>query len=390
MAATVSTQFKAQVSTGYQMISRVEVVSPAGATLLDSDNPATPLSVAGGSIRCDRVQSFRRYVENLVIIDEDGLMVPTLPSDFFSAITGNELRLHVGMMVNGEKEYVEQGTFGLAGARSDDTKEGLTITLTAFDRGRRFSRARRVTPKVFDALNSTPIYAAIVSTLQDVASGLLVFHDSPPHLTPTQSCNSGEDPWEFCRQLAESMGYELFFDRLGYCILQRIPDPNNVSILPSWVYTEGVNATMLELSRAQSNEQVYNGVVVTGMNPSSGLPPVRVLVWDDNPVSPTYYLGPYGKVPDFFQSDKIATVAQATDAGIGRLNEQKGLTEQVSFSIVPNPALEPSDVVQLIRDKSKLPASGPGSSPVVVDSFNLDLLGSQGEMVVTCRQRRLS
>lgn len=388
MAASVSELFKKQLVTGYQVVSRVEVLRSDGMAILDSDNPATPLSVASGTIRCDRSASFRRYVENLTILDESGSLIPTQALDYFSSIAGNELRLSVGMIVNGVKEYVVQGHFGLSGAKTDDTVEGMTITLTAYDRGKYFSDAARVTPKVFDAVTSTPIYSAIISTLQDIAPGLNIFHDGPVHLTPSQVCNSGDDPWEFCRALAESMGYELFFDRIGQCILQRIPDPNNVDVIPVWSYVEGQDAILLEVGRRQSNELVKNGVVVTGMNPSSGLPPVRVIVVDDNPSSPTRWGGPFGRRPFFYQSDKIVTVAQATEAGVGQLNEQKGLTEQVSFSIVPNPAMEPSDVVQLVRTKSKLPAVG--GSPVVVDSFSLDLLGSQGSMAVTCRQRRIA
>lgn len=389
MAAPVSARFKELVTSGYQMISRVEVLSPAGAVLLDSDNPATPLNVVGGKISCNRAASFRRYVQDLTIADETGTLVPTLPNDFFSAVAGNELRLSVGMIVDSLNEYVVQGIFGLAGAKTEDHADGLTVTLTAYDRGRLFSRAKRIAPKVFDASNSTLIRDAIVSTLQDVAPGLVIINDSPAYLTPSQVCDTTQDPWEFCRKLADSMGYELFFDRVGNCILQKVPDPNDPAATVGWTYAEGAQAILLNVDRDQSNEQTFNGVVVTGMNPSNGSP-VRVVAWDDNPASPTYYLGPYGRNPDFVQSDKVGTVDQATAMAIARLNEQKGLTEQVTFSIVPNPAMEPSDLVQLVRAKSKFPASGPGSGPLLVDSFDINLLGSQGEMSVTCRQRRLS
>ena len=388
MAASVSTSFKNRLASGYQLISRIEVLTPQGAVLLDSDNTATPLNVVGGTIRCDRTSSFRRYVENLTIVDETGSYIPTLPGDTFSTVSGNELRLSVGMISDQGKEYVVQGYFGLQGARTRDTVQGVTIELSAYDRGRLFSRARRVTPKVFDAVNSTPIASAITSTLQDALPGAIVNTDTgaSTYLTPSQTCNSGDDPWEFCRGLADSIGYELFIDRLGNIILQRIPDPNSKDLLTNWIYTEGVNATLLEVDRAQDTEQVFNGIVVTGMNPSSGLPPVRVLVWDDNPASPTYYAGPFGRHPDFYQSDTIVTVQQATDAGIGRLNNMKGLNEQITFSIVPNPAMEPTDVIQLVRTKSKFPAGG---SPLIVDSFEINLLGSAAEMQVTCRPRRL-
>lgn len=392
MAATVSARFAQLVTGSYQLVSRVEVLGPStsgglGPVLLDSANPATPLIVANGRITVNGSASFRRYISDLAIVDPTGALVPTISAGYFSPLSNNELRLSVGIMVDGAAEYVPQGVFHLEGAKTSDTTEGLTITLSAYDRARRYSRARRLTPKVFDAAAATPISTAIASLLTDAIPGTVVLGDTPVYTTPSQTLDTGGDPWEFSRALAESMGYELFFDRYGNCILQAIPDPNAAGP-PDWVYAEGVGA-LLSVERDQSNSNVFNGVLVTGSNPSNATPVRSAMTWDTEPTSPTYYLGPYGQVPDFWQSDKIGTVDQANAAATGRLNRNKQLTEKVTFSIIPNPAIDPGDATQVVRVKSGFPSSGTGSDALVVDSFSIGLGATDGPMVCTARQRRV-
>lgn len=392
MAAPVSARF-AQLVQGdsYQLVSRVEVLSPAGAVLLDSDNPATPLTVVGGSIDVDGSASLRRRIGDLAVADTTGALVPTTASAYFSPIANNQLRLSVGLLVDGAKEYVQQGVYHLEGAATEDRPEGLTITLSAYDLGRRYARAKRVTPKVFDASSSTTIVSAITQLLVDAVPGSVLYGENPGYLTPSQVIDTGADPWEAARALADSMGHELFVNRLGQLWLQRIPDPNDPNLTVNWTYQEGapgVRTALLGVAREQSNEDVFNGIIVTGENPSNASP-VRVVAWDTDPASPTYYLGPYGMVPDFWQSDKVRTVDQATAAAAGRLNRTKALTEQATFTVMPNPAMEPGDGTKVIRAKSGFPASGPGSGALIVDSFRLPLGAGGGAMRCRCRQRRV-
>lgn len=389
MAAPVSARFLELVRDSHEVASRVEVLGPTGAVLLDSDSPSTPLDVVGGQITVDGTASFRRYINNLLIVDATGALVPTTAADYFSTVANNELRLSVGVMVDDTPEYVVQGIFHLEGAKTTDEPGGLTIALSAYDRARKYSRAKRTIPKVFDASASTLIRDAIVALLQDAYPGTTVINDGPGFLTPSQVLDTGGDPWEFARVLASSMGYDLYFDRVGNCVLSRVADPNDPALQPSWIYAEGSDSALLTVERDESNEQIFNGVVLTGENPSNGSP-VRDVVWDDNPASPTYYLGPYGRVPTFIQSDKVRTVDQATAAATAELNKVKGLTEAVTFSIVPNPAIEPGDAVKITRARSKFPASGPGSEALVVDSYTVGLSATDGPMTLRCRQRRLA
>lgn len=392
MPAPVSSRFKELVTGSHTLVARVEVLNRFGTVVLDSAAPATPLTVVGGTISVSGSASFRRYISDLTIVDPLGTLVPTSAGDPFSAIANNELRLSVGLLVDGTPEFVPQGVFHLEGAQVDDTPEGLTITLSAYDRARKYSRAKRISAKRFDQNAALPISSAIAELLSDAFPGtvLNISGPVPPHLTVEQVVDRGADPWEAARELAESMGYELYFDRYGEPWLAPVPDPSTI-VVPDWTYAEGPSGSpaLLSVTRAQSNEETYNAVFVTGENPALGSP-VAAFVTDNDTQSPTFYGGAYGKVPEFWQSDKVRTTAQAEAAGQGRLNRYKGLTERVTFSIVPNPALDVADSIRIIRARSKFPASGPGSEALIADSFSVALGAEGGAMTVTCRQRRIA
>ena len=394
MAAAISAGLALLLTAGYQMVARLEVINPAGAVILDSAS-STVLNVTGGSISVDGSASFRRSVTGLTVVDPTGSLIPTSVSSYFSPAANNELRISVGAMVDGAPEYIPQGIFYLEAAKVEDTSEGLTISLSAYDRAGKYARANRINPKRFLASGDPtwpggwPIKDAIAALLQDVYPTTSVNSDSPAALLPEQTVDSGADPWEAARGFADAMGYELFFDRYGDCQLRQVSDPNSTALATSWTYAEGAGSGLLGVVRDQSNEGVFNGAIVTGENPSNGSP-VRAVVWDTDPASPTYYLGPYGKVPNFIQSDKIRTVAQATDKATAEVNKNKGLTEAVDFTIVPNPAIDPGDAVKITRLRSGFPTSGPGSEAVVVDRYTINLTAAGGAMTVNCRQRRLS
>lgn len=385
MAAPVSARFKELLTGDYQISSLVEVVDRFGTTIADT----ATLDVVSGRVDVDANASFRRSLSDLTLVDATGDLVPTTADDWFSPVANNELRVWSGLVVDGTPELVLQGVFHLEGCETQDTPTGLTIRLSAYDRARKYSRARRITPKRFDQNAATPISTSITQLLQDAYPDTSVFHDNPPHLTAEGVLDAGGDPWEYARELAVSMGYELYFDRLGNCRLAKVPDPNNASLTVSWTYREGEDSALLAVGRRQSNEDVNNGWVITGENPANGSP-VRVVVWDADVASPTYYLGPYGKVPGFHQDDKVRTVAQAEAAGRARLNNSKGATEAVTFTILPNPALEERDAVKIVRARSQFPDAGPGSEALIVDRFTVPLTALDGPMVVSCRQRRLA
>jgi hypothetical protein len=77
---------------------------------------------------------------------------------------------------------------------------------------------------------------------------------------------------------------------------------------------------------------------------------VRAVALDMNPNSPTFWNGPFGKVPRYFFSTFLTTEAQCASAASKILERSLGLPYNVNFTMVPNPALEPLDAIKITHE----------------------------------------
>lgn len=374
---TISAGFKDLLKKGYTTQQKVEIYSPGGNLLADSST----FNVVSGNIMVDGSASFQRSLSDLVIADATGALVPKVATDWFSVTSANELRVYSGMLVGGLPEMLLEGIFGLAGADVEDTSAGLTITVSAFDRARSYSRAKLTAP--YKINNGTNVIQAIKDLINFVRPNLIaVLSPDPGHTLPYQLLDEGADPWDAVVGFAQSIGFEIFFNYDGTIILQAVKDPNDKTLPSVWTYKEGDDSVLISIKKGLSNEEGYNGQVVSGENPYN-ITPARGEAWDTDPTSPTYYLGPYGKVPEFYHDEKIRTNSQAVAAATARLNQRKGATELMEFGIVPNHAHEVGDVVTIVRARSGVNAS------YIVDKFPIGLGAGSGTMNITTRQRRV-
>ena len=93
----------------------------------------------------------------------------------------------------------------------------------------------------------------------------------------------------------------------------------------------------------------FNGVVVTGASVGATAAPVRAVAWDNDPDSPTYKDGSYGRVPMFVNDTTITTTAAAQTAANASLIALLGFSGQVTATAWVNPAMEVGDVLQVER-----------------------------------------
>jgi hypothetical protein len=103
---------------------------------------------------------------------------------------------------------------------------------------------------------------------------------------------------------------------------------------------------MVQANRSLSREGVYNVVVVTGEG-GDDLPPVRAVAFDAQQSSPTFFDGPFGRVPRFYSSTFITTEQQAQNAARNLLRQSLGAPYDVGLSAVPNPGVRPYDVIRV-------------------------------------------
>lgn len=263
------------------------------------------------------------------------------------ATVGAEIVVARGLILDdGNQELVPLGVFVLD-ADLEETEDG-TITVSAADRSRRISRARWTDPYTVPA--GSNVGAAVSDLLRacwpDCPIGTtLAAIDKTTGARLAYLDGPDSDPWKDARALAASSGHDLYFDGDGMAQVRDTPDPESDPVC--WTYFAGEEGVVLGRTRKAVLTQQYNGVVATAEGSSVGTPK-RAEAWDEDPNSPTYADGPMGRVPMFYSSPLLTTLDEVATAAETILARVKRPIEQVSFSLLPNPAHEAFDVVEFV------------------------------------------
>jgi Domain of unknown function (DUF5047)/PhoD-like phosphatase len=151
------------------------------------------------------------------------------------------------------------------------------------------------------------------------------------------------------KDVADSRGKLFYVDDEGAFRFETAPDEST----PLWEAHAGRGGVLLDASRRLSRIGIYNAVIATG-SAADDQEPVRVVVVDNNPQSPTYFHGAFGKVPRRYESPLITTTDQVTSAAISILRRSLGAPIQVEYGMVPNPTLRPWQPVRgQLRDGNR-------------------------------------
>lgn len=333
---------------------------------------ASGLEVTGGDVAVDATAAVRRHC-GLTLVDPTGQFTPAGSTPSRLSPYGNEVKLYRG--IDG-LDSIPLGVFRIANPVLEDSGARRRWTITGYDRSRTVSRSRFTDAYV--VASGTNYVSAIESLIDSILPGLAYRAVSTGYSTPQLVFDAESDPWQAALTMAASIGFEVYFDPDGACVIQPEPDPTTANV--AWRFAEGATATLLSASRNFDDDPGYNGVVVFGETPDN-TSPVRAESWDNNPSSPTYYLGGYGKRPTFIRSTYVTTTAQAQDAADANVRRLLGVTEQVQMSAIPHPALEAGDVVGVTRAAVGL------DDVFAVESFSMPLSYEQ-PMQVTMRRRK--
>lgn len=355
--------------------------------------------IEGGDVTIDRTAAVRRsaqlkmtafgaagqITDPVVLAQLAETLIPDDPFDAFAPY-GNKIRLWYRIEVPG---YVHPAfsdnlypfALGLFRLSSVDVSDDGTPTLSisAYDDSRYISKNKTTVPWIVAA--GTNYGDAMIAFCQDRLPGLQANPHAVTQITPQIIVDPESDPWQAVTEWAAAIGCEIYIDRGGLLTIKDEPDPIADPVV--WEYKDGTqdsNAVLLSANRGMSDEPGYNGIVLT--SESNTLPaPIRIELWDDDPDSPTYALGQYGKVP-YFKSNPL--VVDYTGGGMyaqAELLKVMGGTETLDFAIVPNPAHEAGDVVRVVRTLSRT------DSTAVLDSFSIPLT-ADAAMSIKCRERR--
>jgi hypothetical protein len=127
-------------------------------------------------------------------------------------------------------------------------------------------------------------------------------------------------------------------------VIRQIPDPS-VGV-PVWTIGDDAHPVITDLSDELTSEQVFNDITVKSGGTSTKNP-VSARAFDDNPQSDTYILGDFGTHSVTITLPGIETADQAQTAADAILAGSLSGSQVITVSMVPNPALEPGDLVRL-------------------------------------------
>jgi hypothetical protein len=373
----VSQSFLNTVRGAHKAVFRARILSP-GLTGTDPGpkNPdGTPLNeipILSGDVTFDTSADVNATLDITV-----QLAWPKLPTSLGNPY-GTEIYVERGVQYgDGTKEYVGLGYFRIDSVEQEKSPNGA-LRITGSDRMANVVDGRNVAPVAFGA--GASVGSVLDLVVGEVVPGIVSVYDFSAYATLLGSTHiMSEDRLGFVQELVAAYGKVAYFDYLGRLVVKTPPDPTGA---PVWDIDQGRNGVLVSMKRALSRDQVYNGVVASG-EAAGELPPVRALVVDTDPLSPTLWGGPFGKVPRFFSSSFMTTVLQCTQAATTMLVSARGLPYVVSLGLVPNPALEGWDVVRVTYSNRDNPETH------IIDKITYSL-SVQGAMGIDTRKQFLT
>lgn len=325
----VSPRFLAALTESHQIATEVK--------LFRADGRVETLPHTGGSVTVDRGQATRRTCS---VTLADTSLIPLTASAKLS-VYGAQLRISRGVRYpDGSTEMVPLGLFRIDGVSGDVDEGPVTISgksLEAMVADDKFTEAIKV---------SGTAVGAVTSLIQASLPAATVVNRATDNTIGPRTYDVEGDRWAAVAECAAAIGAEVYADADGVFIVSELPDL--LTVTPVWTISAGEGGAYISASRGMSLDGVYNGCLAKGENTEADAPPVSALVVDDDPTSPTYWSGPFGHRPDFYSSATLTSVNACTSAATLRLRASRAPNASADITSLPNPALEPGDVIRVV------------------------------------------
>lgn len=315
------------------------------------------LQPVDGSVSLSASSAIRGRIDMTFVgdIDDDPNLLYSL-----LRVDGTELFVRAGVSWPDGHELVDLGVYRIDDVQFEEQGATPVAQISGQD------RSAKVADDRFTATTSiaagTNYADAIRSVIVDVLPTVEFALASTTATTPLLVYQEEGDRWAAVSDMATSLGWVLYFDGLGRLIGAPEPDPTTVSSI--WSFIDGADNTAVSRPRRKTRSGVFNGVIATGET-TSGAAPVRGEAYDVDPVSPTYWYGPYGKVPRFYRSPLLTSNEQCADAATSLLRTSRRFVEQIDIAASPLPHLEPGDVIDA--------STGQGEASYVVTSHTIGI-----------------
>lgn len=298
------------------------------------------LPLVDGSISADRGSNVRRTAS----LTFAGSVFPTAPDAPLSPY-GSRLRIRRALVYgDGAEEVVTLGWYRVDSASRSSHLDSVSVE--ASDLSALLVDAQFLTP--YTVPTTVPVATTVAALVTAAVPDAPVTVNVSRTLDRPGAATYDSDRAAAIAELATSIGAELYANADGGFTLADVPDLDTTP--PVWSVDTGSRGVRVSMSRQQTRENVTNGIVIRAEDSSGDSGVWQHVETDDDPKSPTWWEGPFGKVPKFYSSPSITTVDQAAAAGASLLRESLGLSRSLDLGLVPNFALEPGDVIAVEND----------------------------------------
>ncbi len=319
---------------GPHMLATLAIITPP------TGDPVV-VDVNDGAVTIDRTADQRRRLDLTLA---DPALYPESPLDVVN-VYGSEVTVWRGVSyATGATELASLGVF-----RIQDVSRSVpdqTVSLTGWDRSMQCVDFRFRVPRKFGSLLATDLIQGLITEVYPDAAFTITTADA----TTIPKHHVDRDRWAEIQRVAQVIGCEVFADENGDWVIQDIPDPTTAT--PVWQVDAGPGGVMVGTQDTVTRDGVPSVVIAIGETVSGNNSPIVSAGphgYDNDPLSPTYYLGAYGIVPRFYSSPHIRTQAQANRVADSQLADHKGVTRTISFDAIVNPALDAGDAVTIIH-----------------------------------------
>jgi Domain of unknown function (DUF5047) len=311
------------------------------ATLYRPSAPATPIAVnlVGGSMAADvDARTLRQGSLEIAFSLGDAVTEDVIRELPFGGYATVERGIRYA---SGELELVQLGRFRIENVTWPELQGQATLTLA--DRMAQVADESFTTPYVPTGMKASD---AIVQIVQQVFPSITYHVTTTPASEPALADTAYvADRAAAVSDLASGINADAYFDNLGDFVLR--PKPTGVGT-PVWTLDAGASGVLVSTSESLDRSSVRNGVAVRAQADPT-LPPIYSLATDADAASPTRWGGPFGKVALIVDSTSIQTQAQADATAASLLNLRLGLSRTLELHGIPNPALEPGDLISIVH-----------------------------------------
>jgi hypothetical protein len=312
--------------------------------LMRTDGVVVDLPHMDGQVGVDRGSSVRRTCSVTV---PDVSLLPMTPTDQL-AVYGARLRIRSGIIYgDGTVEAVPLGLFRIDRISGDPAVGPVTIEGSGLEAV--IADDKFLTP--YTTRGGTAAVTAITGLIQDSIPDAVVVNMASDATIGTRTWDVQGDRWAAVQECATAIGAEVYADADGQFVIAELPDMLTAPV--AWDVDAGATGVLISANRAFSRDGMYNVVVASGENSEDNAPLVTATAFDTDPTSPTYVGGPFGRVPKFYSSATLINTSLAQGAANKLLRDALKPNATVTLTSLPNPCLEPGDVLRVTYEDGR-------------------------------------